>query len=131
MANKYAIWNKTDTIYTPVGEALTPEQWISRYGWINNPAAIPVVAAGLINGAFCGELSQMKDMYEGMGVDFSSCETNDDILRAIEAFEATPIVDPSELEPTPAERQAAALEAIADGQTTENANALNILLGEE
>ena len=89
------------------------------------------MAAGLINGAFCGELSQMKDMYEDQGVDFSSCETNDDILRAIEAFEATPIVDPSELEPTPAERQAAALEAIADGQTTENANALNILLGEE
>lgn len=127
--SKYAIWNKTDTIYTPVGEALTPEQWISRYGWLGNPAAVPVVAAGLINGAFCGELSQMRQTYENMGADFSACTTNEEILAAIEAFEDE--MNAPSGEPTAEERQAAALEAIADGQTTENAKALNILLGEE
>lgn len=126
---RYAIWNKEDTIYTPVGEALTPEQWIERYGWMNNPAAVPVVAAGLINGAFCGELNEMKNSYENMGADFSGCTTNEEILSAIEAFE-NQMNTPSD-EPSAEERQAAALEAIADGQTTENARALNILLGEE
>lgn len=126
---KYAVWNRTDTIYTPVGEALTPEQWISRYGWIGNPAAVPVVAGGLINGAFCGELSQMKDMYEKSGADFSKCVTNDDVLAVIEDFEDNP---PASTVPTTEERTAAALEQIASGQTSENTAAMNALLtGEE
>lgn len=106
--SKYAIWNKTDLVYTPVGEVLTPEEWIQRYGWIGNPSAVPVVASGIINGAFSGELSQMRDIYERAGVDFSMCTTNEEILAAIEdyedaqnAFSAEPSVD---------ERIAAALE---------------------
>ena len=87
---KYVVWNKTDNIYTPVGECLTPEEWIDRYGWINNPAAVPVVAGGLINGAFSGELSQMVDVCTKHGVDFSSCTTNEEILAAIEYFEDNP-----------------------------------------
>lgn len=87
---KYAVWNKTDSIYTPVGECLTPEQWIGRYGWINNPAAVPVVAGGLINGAFSGELSQMVDIYTKQGADFSSCTANEEILAVIEDFEDNP-----------------------------------------
>lgn len=108
MMNKYAIWNKTDMIYTPVGEALTPEQWIGRYGWLGNPAAVPVVAAGLINGAFCGELSQMRQTYENMGADFSACTTDEEVLAVIEAFENT--MNTAEPEPTAEERIAAALE---------------------
>ena len=127
---KYAIWNKTDTIYTPVGEALTPEQWTSRYGWMNNPAATPVIAAGIINGAFCGELHQMQQAYENMGADFSACTTDEQVLEAIEAFEDE--LNTPSATPTAEERSAAALEAIADGQTTENASAINALLtGEE
>lgn len=106
---KYAVWNKTDTIYTPVGEALTPEQWIDRYGWIGAPTAIPVISGGVINGAFCGELSQMKYLYEKMGADFSGCTTNDEVLAVIEAFEDTPPTT----EATAEERTAAALEFIA------------------
>lgn len=105
---KYAIWNKTDNVYTPVGEALTPEQWIGRYGWIANPAAIPVVAAGIINGAFCGELSQMRKMYEDMGADFSDCETDEEVLARIEEFEA--VMNTPNEEPTAEERIAAAME---------------------
>lgn len=105
---KYSIWDKTDTIYTPIGEALTPEQWIERYGWMNNPAAVPVVAAGLINGAFCGELHEMRNSYENMGADFSACTTNEEVLSAIEAFENQ--MNTPNTEPSPEERIAAAME---------------------
>ena len=113
MANtKYQIWNKTSHVYTPVGEDLTHAQWIERYQWINNPVAVPVVAAGMFNGGFIGELSQMKLICESQGAEFPSGLTNEELLDAIAAFEDemnTP--DPDYV--TPEERQAAALEAIA------------------
>ena len=88
MAKRYAIWNKTDDIYTPVGEKLTADQWIARYGWINAPGAVPIVAAGLINGALIDELGQMKTRYEQQGCVFTEEMSNQEILDAIEAFEA-------------------------------------------
>lgn len=106
--SRYAIWNKEDTIYTPVGEALTPEQWISRYGWIANPAAVPVISSGLVNGAFSGELSQMRKMYENAGADFSECTTNEEVLAAIEAYEDE--MNAASDEPSAEERIAAAME---------------------
>ena len=113
MANtKYQIWDKTSHVYTPAGEDLTPAQWIERYQWINNPVAVPVVAAGMFNGGFIGELSQMKLMYENMGAEFDPSLAGEALLDAIAEFEDqmnTP--DPDYV--TPEERQAAALEAIA------------------
>lgn len=108
---RYAIWNKTDPIYTPVGEELTAEQWLSRYGFLRHPAAVPAVADGLINGAFCGELSQMKAMYTQMGADFSACTTNEEVLAAIEAFEDT--MNTPSTAPSTEERIASALEFLA------------------
>lgn len=106
--SRYTIWNKEDTIYTPAGEALTPEQWIGRHAWINHPAAIPVVAGGLFNGGFSGELSQMREIYERVGADFSACTTNEEVLTAIEAFEDE--MNASSGEASAEERVAAALE---------------------
>ena len=83
--NRYAIWNKTDNVITPIGEVLTPEQWIERY-----PMAATldiVVGGGVINGACCMEYTSFKDNYERMGCDFSSCYTKQDCLDVIEAFE--------------------------------------------
>lgn len=108
--SKYAIWNKTDKIYTPVGEVLSSEAWISRYGWMENPRAKPVVASGLINGAFCGELGEMVSLYTAQGCDFSSCQSDEDYLEAISAFEVAPTTTG---EPSTEERTAAALEFIA------------------
>lgn len=105
---RYAIWNREDTIYTPVGEALTPAQWIGKFGWIANPAAVPVISAGLINGAYSGELSQMKAMAENGGADFSACTTNEEILAVIEAWEDA--MNAPSTEPTAEERIAASLE---------------------
>lgn len=85
--SKYKIWDKTSNIYTPIGEELTPEMWIARNGWINIPAAVPVVAGGIINGAFSGELSQMKEICESRGAVFEENLSNEELLFAIEEFE--------------------------------------------
>jgi len=126
---KYQIWDKQSNVYTPVGENLTPEMWISRYGWIENPAAIPVIAGGIINGAFIGELNEMKALYERMGAVFTEGISNEELLAEIEAFENS-LSAPSTA-PTAEERTAAALEEIAAGATAENTAVMNALLGEE
>lgn len=111
MSKRYQIWDKVSDIYTPVGEKLTAEQWISRYGWINAPGAIPVVAAGLINGALIDELGQMKTRCEQMGATFEEDLSNEQLLDAIEAWEDEQNAPaPASTEPTAEERIAAALE---------------------
>ena len=85
MTSKYVVWDKTSDVLTPIGEVLTPEQWIAR-----RPIAgvvTTVVAGGTINGAFFGVYDEMIDIYERMGCDFSSCTTEQEHLDAIEAFE--------------------------------------------
>ena len=84
---KYAIWNKSDPILTPIGEVLTAEQWIARYPIAGVPSITVVCAGGEINGGFFGTLGQMVDLYTKQGCDFSTCETAEDKLAAIEAFE--------------------------------------------
>lgn len=84
---RYAIWNKTDPIITPIGEVLTAEKWIERYPVAGVATITVVCAAGEINGAFFGTLGQMVQMYEAQGADFSVCETAEDKLAVIEAFE--------------------------------------------
>lgn len=85
--NKYKIWNKKEKIITPVGEVLTPEQWIDRYPVAGVEGIVVVCAAGEINGGFFGTLGQMKQMREQMGADFSNCTSDEEILEAIEAFD--------------------------------------------
>ena len=85
MSHKYQVWNKTDNVITPVGEVLSPEDWLNRYpmGRILDL----VIGGGTINGSFCGEYTSMIDMYEKMGCDFTGCTTQQEHLDAIEAFE--------------------------------------------
>lgn len=84
---RYAIWNKKDMIITPIGEVFTAEQWIERYPIAGIESITVLCAAGEINGGFFGTLGQMVDMYTNMGCDFSACETPEEKLAAIEAFE--------------------------------------------
>lgn len=129
---KYALWNKQDAVYTPSGEVFTAQEWMNRYSWAGLAQAKPVVAGGVINGAFMGELNDMAAMYEKYGADFSACTTDGQILAAIEAFEDQMNAPAPEPELSAEERSAAALEAIAAGQTSENSAALDALLtGEE
>lgn len=135
---RYAIWNKKDPVLTPIGEVLTAEQWIKRYPIAGIESITVVCAGGEINGAYFGTLGQMVEMYTKAGCDFSACETAEDKLAAIEAFEdareaeaAAAAQAAAEAEASNAERTTAALEAIAAGQTTENAAALDALLNGE
>lgn len=109
MAKRYAIWDKVSDIYTPIGEKLTAEEWIDRYGWITAPGAVPVVAAGLINGALVDELGQMKARCEQQGATFDEGLDNEQLLDAIEAWEDE-MNKPVEQEASAEERIAAALE---------------------
>ena len=84
---KYAIWNKSDPILTPIGEVLTAEKWVERYPIAGVDSITVDTPAGEINGGFFGTLGQMVDMYTRQGCDFSGCETAEDKLAAIEAFD--------------------------------------------
>lgn len=85
--SKYAIWNKTDPILTPIGEVKTAAQWIERWPIAGLDSITVVCAGGEINGAFFGTLGQMVELYAKEGCDFSACVTAEDKLAAIEAFE--------------------------------------------
>lgn len=126
---RYAIWNKQSPIITPIGEVLTAEQWKERYPVAGVPSITVVCGAGEVNGAFFGTLGQMVHMYEAQGADFSACITNEDKLEVIEAFEDA--MNAPSGDPTPEERQAQALEAIASGATSETTAAMDALLNGE
>ena len=85
--SRYAIWNKQDQILTPIGQVLSAEQWKARYPIANLENITIVCGGGEINGSFFGTLGQMKEMYGKMGCDFTSCESDQDYLDAIELFE--------------------------------------------
>lgn len=105
---RYAIWDKKTPVITPVGEVLTPEQWIERYPVAGLDSITVICAAGEVNGGFFGTLGQMRNMYENMGADFSACTTDQEVLNVIEAFEIA-MNTPSD-EPSAEERIAAAME---------------------
>lgn len=135
---RYGIWNKQDPIITPVGEVFTAEQWIARYPVAALPNITVVCGGGEINGSFFGTLGQMVDMYEHEGCTFTDDMTAEEKIAAIEAFEDEREAEAREAaqqaaaqETDLAERNVAALEAIASGQTTENAAAVNALLNGE
>lgn len=107
---RYAIWNKEDDIITPSGEVFSAEQWQSRYPVARLDRITVICAAGEINGAFFGTLGQMVEMYGKNGCDFSACETDEEKLAAIEAFEDETNAISEETEPSAEERIAAALE---------------------
>lgn len=108
MLKRYAIWDKQSPVITPIGEILSPEQWIDRYPMAGLETITIVCAAGEINGGFFGTLGQMVQMYEAQGADFSDATTDIEKLEVIEAFEDA-MNAPSD-ESTPEERIAAALE---------------------
>lgn len=107
---RYAIWDKVSPIITPIGEILSAEEWIARYPVAGLENIKVVCAAGEINGAFFGTLGQMRKMYEDQGADFSKCETDEEILAVIDAFEDTINAPTVDTVPSPEERIAAALE---------------------
>ena len=84
---RYAIWDKKSPVIVPTGKVFTAQQWKEKYPVAELESVTVVCAAGEINGGFFGTLGQMEQMYAAQGCDFSACETAEDKLEAIEAFE--------------------------------------------
>ena len=83
--SRYQIWDKQSDVITPIGEVLTPAQWLERYPMGNR---LDLILSGTaINGAVCMEYTSTVEMYRSMGCDFTGCITKQDHLDAIEAFE--------------------------------------------
>ena len=83
--SRYKIWDKATNVITPIGEVLTPQQWIERYPVAN---VLPTVCGGgAINGAYFGVYEEMVDLYTKQGCDFSECNTEQEHLDKIEEFE--------------------------------------------
>ena len=116
MSKKYVIWDKVSDVYTPSGKVFTPDEWVAQYGWIKLPDAIPVVSAGMFNGAFSGELHALQNTYKSRGCVFEDNLSPQQILDKIEEFEEEREAKRKENEavientPSAEERIAAALE---------------------
>lgn len=108
MLKRYAIWDKQSPVIVPAGKVFTAREWMEKYPAAALERITVVCAAGEVNGGFFGTLGQMEQMYAAQGADFSACETAEDKLAVIEAFEDARNV-PDET-PTADERIAAALE---------------------
>lgn len=83
---RYAIWNKKDNIITPVGEILTPDEWIARHPAAGGNVTV-LCSPGEVNGGYFGILSSLVVDYEAEGCDFSACTTDEEKLAVIEAFD--------------------------------------------
>lgn len=114
---RYQIWDKKSNIITPIGEVLTPEQWVKRYPMAGVDGIKTIISGGVINGAVLMEFTGTVENFAKRGCDFSACETDQDYLDAIEAFEdnqnaaITTSAAAAAAIPTADERIAAALEA--------------------
>ena len=83
--SRYKLWDKESNVITPIGEVLTPQQWIDRYPVAN---VLPTVCGGgAINGAYFGVYDEMIELYTKQGCDFSECNTEQEHLDKIEEFE--------------------------------------------
>lgn len=105
---RYDIWDKVSPVITPIGEVLTAAQWIERYPLAGLDSVKVVCAHGEVNGAFFGTLSQMVEMAEEEGADFSGAVTDREKLDVIEEWENRVPEDTGES--TAEERIASALE---------------------
>ena len=88
MAKKrYVIWDEVSDVYTPSGEVFGAEQWLNRYPIARLASEYLVISGASYNGGFCMVYSDMVDIYEKAGCDFTGCAEPQDYLDAIEAFE--------------------------------------------
>lgn len=102
----YKLWNKTDTIYTPSGAEFSATEMLTTHKWAKNPNAKVIISNAVINGGVFMEFEQTKETYKKMGATITDTMTDNEVLEAIENFEA----NPPEAEPTAEERIAAQLE---------------------
>ena len=103
---KYKIWDRQETLITPIGEVLEPEQVFERYPMARLEHMKFIICDAPISLGVFMEFEQTKQMYKEMGVPITDNMTDQEVLDAISYFEENPPVP----EPSAEERIAAALE---------------------
>lgn len=103
---KYKIWNKTDSLVTPTGKILTPQQVFEQYPSAGLEGMKYIIADQPISMAVFMEFEATKAFYKQLGVPITDDMTDQEVLDAISAWEENPPAP----EPTAEERIAAALE---------------------
>lgn len=103
---KYKIWDRQETLITPIGEVLTPEQVITKYPAAQVPSVKWIIADQPINMAVFMEFEATKNFYKQQGVPITDDMSDQEVLDAISDWEENPPAP----EPTADERIAAALE---------------------
>jgi len=103
---KYKIWNKTDSLVTPTGKILTPQQVFEQYPAAGIDGMKYIIADQPISMAVFMEFEATKAFYKQLGVPITDDMTDQEVLDAISAWEENPPAP----EPTAEERIAAALE---------------------
>ena len=81
----YTIWDRTTYMITPTGKIFSPDEWIEYHGI--KPYHKVICSANNPNGSFYSTIDVMIKEYDIPGIDFSSCKSDEDILRLIEAVE--------------------------------------------
>lgn len=114
------------TYMFPNGVLATPSVMVDKF-----PAVLTFVHVIETNesGEVCFAVQNLSALRSRYGID-SSLSEDEAIAKIEEIINTPPVEEP--IQPTAEERTAAALEAMAAGQSTENSQALDILLtGEE
>lgn len=83
--SKYKVWNKQEDILTPDGKKYNKDEWL-EYCPIAKHVDI-VISGNEVNGAFYYVYSQFKESYEQLGLDFSNCKNQQEVLDMIEEYE--------------------------------------------
>jgi hypothetical protein len=94
--SRYKIWDGKESIFTPVGEELTAEQWSARYKWAKIPGVKMIIGGGAINGSVAMEFGATVEHYKKQGCAINESMSDTEILQAIEAFEDASSVDQTE-----------------------------------
>ena len=109
---RYQIWDKKSDIYTlgrdENGQShYTAEEYISKHAsWAGIPGVKVIIGGGAINGTVFMEFEATVEHYRQMGANIPEGISDEEALRAIEAFEDAP----QDAIPSAEERIAAALE---------------------
>ena len=104
---KYKIWDREETLVTPIGEVLTKEQVFERYPASQLENMKYIICDSPVQLGVFMEFNATKEHYKEMGANITDDMTDQEVLDAITEFEQTPPPDPG---PTAEERIAASLE---------------------
>lgn len=103
---KYKIWNKQDTLITPIGEVLTKDDVIAKYPASGIDGIDYIICDTPISLGVFMEFAQTKAHYKQMGLPITDTMSKQEVLDAISYYEE----NPAPVQPSPEERLAAAAE---------------------